>query len=165
MQRERSVFREHDPDGLTVGSISNERTFGADVGDTRAIEDQLRSLCERVCWRARKRDIRARTITLKLRYADFQTLTRSRTIAPTNDEGPVYACVLELLRANRTRKLPVRLLGVALSNLIEEERQLRLPFDGSVRPTIGKAIDAVRERFGYDAIRLGSTQKKSRWLA
>ena len=45
---------------------------------------------ERVCWRARKRHIKARTVTLKLRYADFHTLTRSRTLAPTCSELELY---------------------------------------------------------------------------
>ena len=50
--RDPPAFREHDPEGLTVGSISNESTFSHDVGDMQAVADRLRSLCERVCWRA-----------------------------------------------------------------------------------------------------------------
>src|SRR5512133_1865067 len=75
--RERPAFSEHDPEGETVGSISNERTFREDVADPASIEAVLCGLCERVCWRARKRHVKARTVTLKLRYADFHTLTRS----------------------------------------------------------------------------------------
>ncbi len=66
----------------------------------------------------RKRSIRARTVTLKLRYSDFKTLTRSKTLdQPTNDERQIHACVLELLEKAWARKLPIRLVGVALSNL------------------------------------------------
>ena len=153
--RDRPAFREHDPEGLTVGSISNESTFGHDVGDLQAIDDRLRSLCERVCWRARQRNIFARTITLKLRYADFETLTRARTIKATNAEGRVLSCVKRLFRDNYDGKREVRLLGIALSGLEEASGQLELPFDEGARPPMQKAIDAVRERFGYDAIRLG----------
>lgn len=78
--RDRPAFREHDPEGESIGSISNERTFREDVSDPRQIEDRLCSLTERVCWRARKRGVKARTVTLKLRYADFRTLSRARTI-------------------------------------------------------------------------------------
>src|SRR6266702_4913638 len=69
--RERPAFAEDDPEGETVGSISNERTFREDVTAPASIEAVLCGLCERVCWRARKRHVKARTVTLKLRYADF----------------------------------------------------------------------------------------------
>lgn len=65
--RERPAFLEHDPKGSAVGTISNERTFREDVRDPASIESMLCSLCERVCWRARKRGMKARTVTLKLR--------------------------------------------------------------------------------------------------
>src|SRR5262249_5754375 len=72
--RERPAFEEHDPEGCAIGSISNERTFREDVRDPTCIEAMLCSLCERVCWRARTRGIDARTVTLKLRYANFHTI-------------------------------------------------------------------------------------------
>ncbi len=167
--RDRPAFREHDPEGLAVGSISNERTFSADEGDEARIAEQLLKLTERVCHRARKRGIRARTITLKLRYADFQTLSRSRTIHPTNSEVAVHATVRELYALARTRQKAVRLLGVGLSNLMGPDRQLALPFTGGPRdrrrPDKGQALDAVRARFGYEAVRLGSTKGSNSWLA
>ncbi len=160
--RDRPAFREHDPEGLTLGSISNECTFAADVGNLQVIRDQLCSLCERVCWRVRQRNVMARTITLKLRYADFETLTRSRTIALTSAERAIFRCVRRLFRDNYDRRRRVRLLGVALSNLARGERQLMLPFEADGRPEVAGAIDAVRDRFGYDAIHLG-IKKGSRW--
>ena len=153
--RDRPAFREHDPEGLALGSISNESTFGHDMGDLQVIEDRLRSLSERVCWRARRRNIFARTITLKLRYADFDTLTRARTLRATNTEKQVLTCVKQLFRDNYDGKREVRLLGIALSGLQDAPHQLELSFDNGARPPIGRAVDAVRERFGYDAIRLG----------
>ena len=160
--RDRPAFREHDPRGLVLGSISNESTFAADIGDMQVIRDRLCSLCERVCWRVRKRNVLARTITLKLRYADFETLTRSRTIAPTRAEDLILGCVRNLFLANYDQRRRVRLLGVALSNLVQRPRQLMLPFDGGLT-NVGNTIDAVRDRFGYDAIHLG--MKRPRWRA
>jgi len=162
--RDRPAFLELDAQHETMGSISNERTFFSDIGDPAAVERQLLALSERVCWRARKREIQARTVTLKLRYADFQTLTRSRSLPrPTNEDRRVYATVLRLLKAAWTRKRSVRLVGVALSNLSGPSSQLTL-FGGASRPRpVGPAIDAVRARFGYDAIRLGATGT-TRWL-
>jgi DNA polymerase-4 len=149
--RERPAFQEHDPEGCALGSISNERTFREDVRDPHCIEAMLCGLCERVCWRARKRGIQARTVTLKLRYADFQTLTRSRTIAPTASELELYPVVRELFQRARKRRLAIRLLGIALSNLGVYDRQLRL-FPGD--EALHRAVDGVRARHGYDALRL-----------
>jgi DNA polymerase-4 len=153
--RERPGFQEHDPVGLDVGSISNERTFHADVGEVDRVEQQLCALVERVCWRARRRQVRASTVTLKLRYADFHTITRGRSVPPTDDEAAVRAAVLGLFRAAYTRGAAVRLVGVALAGLVGPEHQLALPF-GKAAPASGAAIDAVRARFGYEAIRLGA---------
>ena len=150
--RERPAFAEHDPEGETVGSISNERTFREDVADPAAIESVLCGLTERVCWRARKRRIKARTVTLKLRYADFHTLTRARTIAPTSSELELYPILKQMLEAARTRALPVRLLGVQLSNLGVFE-QLSL-FDQHEKTAA--VVDQIRERYGFSMVTLAT---------
>ena len=154
--RERPAFQEHDPAGSDVGTISNERTFREDVRDPACIESMLCSLCERVCWRARKRGIKARTVTLKLRYADFQTLTRARTIEPTCSELELYPVVRDLFERARRRRLAIRLLGVALSNLGRYDEQQSLFPDDDARH---RAVDGVRRRFGYDALRLAKSQR------
>ena len=147
--RERPAFLEHDPTGVSVGTISNERTFREDVRDPSCIESMLCSLSERVCWRARKRGMKARTVTLKLRYADFQTLQRSRTITPTCSELELYPVVRELYDGARTRPTAIRLLGICLSNLRPAEQQLSL-FDGG--EPLHRAMDGIRQRFGYGAL-------------
>jgi DNA polymerase-4 len=151
--RERPAFQEHDPEGCDVGSISNERTFREDVRDPVSIDAMLCSLCERVCWRARSRGIKARTVTLKLRYADFETLSRSRTITPTASELELYPVVRELFDRARRRRRAIRLLGIALSNLGPYDQQLQLFDDGSLH----RAIDGTRERYGYDALHIALT--------
>jgi DNA polymerase IV len=156
--RERPAFQEHDPEGCTLGSISNERTFREDVRDPTVIESLLCSLCERVCWRARKRGLKARTVTLKLRYADFHTLSRSRTITATCSELELYPVVRTLFARARRRRLAIRLLGIALSNLIRDP-QLRL-FDAD--EALGRAVDSVRNRYGYDAIRIALGKARER---
>jgi DNA polymerase-4 len=155
--RERPAFREHDPRGQLRGSISNERTFAeTSHRDTEAV---LAGLCERVAHRARKRGVDARTITLRLRYVDFHTISRSRTVAPTSVDIEVHKVALDLYREARTRPLPIRLLGVALSKLRLQDDQLVL-FDGGIRR--GIAVDRVREKFGYDAVHLATTIARSR---
>lgn len=167
--RERPAFFEHDVDGEIIGSISNERTFREDVSDPGVLDSMLSSLCERVCWRARRRGVRGRTVTLKLRFEDFDTLTRSRTLAtPTDSELVVHPLVRTLFaeaheakeaepgrrgrrprltrRAGRQRR--VRLLGVALSNL---ELVSQLPLFPGPEP-LHRTVDAIRARFGYGAV-------------
>jgi DNA polymerase-4 len=155
--RERPAFREHDPRGEYVGSISNERTF-AETSEATT-ESYLCGLCERVCSRARSRGVRAGRVTLRLRYADFHTITRSRTITPTNVDVEVHRVVLYLYRGARTRGLPVRLVGVALSKLALESPQLELP-NVNGADARGRAVDAVREKFGYDAVHLATTLRR-----
>jgi DNA polymerase-4 len=150
--RERPAFREHDPQGAVAGTISNERTFVETDEDTAA--SVLSGLCERVASRARRRGVVAGHVTLKLRYTDFDTITRARTITPTNVDFEVHRAVLEIYREARTKPLPVRLLGVQLARLGLERVQLSL-FDAGERR--GDAIDHVRDRFGYDAVHLATT--------
>lgn len=156
--RERPAFQEFDPLGGDLGTISNERTFREDVRDPACIEAMLCGLCERVCWRARKRAVKARTVSLKLRYADFETLERSRTVTATCSELELYPVVLALFRKARTRRTAIRLLGVRLSNL-QIERQLSL-----FEPTqpIHRAMDGIRERYGYDALRVAGGEREGR---
>jgi DNA polymerase IV len=157
--RERPAFHEHDPAGSAVGSISNERTFREDVRDAACIESMLCALCDRVCWRARKRGVAARTITLALRYADFQTLRRSRSLAaPSCSERELYPVVMKLFAQARTRSLPVRLLGLALSRLVPCGGQLPL-FEG--HESLHGVVDGVRERYGFDMLRaaLGANRR------
>jgi DNA polymerase-4 len=149
---ERPAFFEHDPLGASLGTISNERTFREDVSDAACIESMLCALCDRVCWRARKRRVMARTVTLALRYADFHTLRRSRTLAaPTCSGRELYPVVRKLLGEARRRTLPVRLLGLALSRLVPCGRQLAL-FEGD--EALHAVVDGVRGRYGFDMLRV-----------
>jgi DNA polymerase-4 len=150
--RERPAFREHDPRGSVAGSISNERTF-AETGPETAHE-VLSGLCERVGSRARNRGVLAGQLSLKLRYTDFHTITRGRTIVPTNVDFELHRIVLELYREARTRSLPIRLLGIAIAKLRLDSVQLPL-FGADGRR--GEAVDRVRDRFGYHAVHLATT--------
>ncbi len=99
-------------------SIGSETTFTRDLLDFDACWDVLEGLITRVCAYAGKRSIRARTVTLKLRYADFKTVTRSKSGAmPISDRGDVSRMVRDLLNGLMPFQLGVRLLGVTLSGL------------------------------------------------
>jgi DNA polymerase-4 len=155
--RERPAFREHDPRGGVAGTISNERTFVETGSDTAGAV--LSGLCERLGSRARHRGVVAGQVTLKLRYTDFHTITRARSIAPTSADFELHRVVRELYREARTRALPIRLLGVQLAKLRLDAIQLPL-FDAGDRR--GVAVDRVRDRFGYDAVHLATTLSRRR---
>jgi DNA polymerase-4 len=159
LSKDRPAFKEHDLEGDAGGSLSNERTFRRDVSDPAVIESRLAELCERVCWRVRQRGVLARTVTLKLRWADFETISRSRTIVPTSSEFELFPVVRELAAAALARRrTPIRLLGIALSNLGRFDGQLELFRDDQRR---NLAVDAIREKFGYEAIGVASGRRRA----
>jgi DNA polymerase-4 len=150
--RERPAFREHDPHGVVSGTISNERTFAEATSETAL--QVLSGLAEKIGSRMRSRGVVARQLTLRLRYSDFETLSRGRTIEPTNIDFEIHRVALELYREARTRDRPIRLLGIAVAKLRLADVQLPL-FDAGERR--GTAVDKVRDRFGYHAVHLAST--------
>lgn len=158
--RQRPAFKDHDPEGDIAGSISNERTFEEDVRDPAVLEATLCGLVERVCWRARSRGVVARTVTLKLRYSDFQTLSCSQTMGVTASERHMLTVVRGLFEKARKRSARIRLLGVGLSNL-ELADQLPLFAENHA---IDRMVDGIRERFGYDAVRLAPSKTMNRRL-
>ncbi len=148
------------PDELTVEwqrkSISREETFDHDIGDLGQLTKILHSLTEDVCSSLRSYRWKSKTVSLKLRYADFKTLTRAVTIEPTDDDTVVLMSVTGLLRAAYSGKKPVRLLGVRLSNFSgREEGDLNLFPDDSRRSQMFDAVDKLRKKFGDDVIHVG----------
>ena len=160
LSRDRPKFREHDDPGQgAVGSISNERTFSRNLHDRRVVLDRARMLVERVCWRVRRRRMEARTVTLKVRTFDFRTTQRSVSGGATSDERVIFERVRRLLARAWDGQTGVRLIGVALSNLVDGAAQLELPLGESSQGTtvpLNEAVDTVRDRFGYEAIGRGA---------
>lgn len=104
-------------------SQSTETTFDVDVDDRGEMEAHVTRLAEELCRRLRKRDLRGRTIGIKVRLDDWTNVTRSHTVeAPTNDPEIVVPAALELLRAYGPQR-PVRLLGVRLAAFEGEESE------------------------------------------
>jgi DNA polymerase-4 len=137
-------------------SISREETFAADLDDPAELEKQLYSLVEDVCATLRGKQWKTRTIALKLRYSDFTTITRARTVEATDDDPVVFRTVRDLFRtAYRSRK-PIRLLGVHLSHF-DDQSQLELPLvpRDAAREQALKAVEAIRAKFGDAAIHVG----------
>jgi len=118
----RPVITEHERK-----SVSQECTFAHDLRDPEALRRQLWRLSQGVARRLRQAEMVAGTVAIKLRYADFTTLTRQMSLAvPTDDERMIYRAALVLLRRAWQRDRPVRLLGVAGRHLTPPAGQLPL---------------------------------------
>jgi DNA polymerase IV len=145
-------------------SVGHEHTFEDNTLDPAKIEGTLLRLAEGVGRRLRAATLRGRTITLKLRVAPFETRSRQRTIAEaTNDDVTIFRIARQLLRdaldedREGGRTSPVRLVGVSLSGLIAGE-QLGL-FDSQRHARLNAALDAVRSRFGDEALDRASARE------
>jgi len=140
-------------------SVSNETTFDVDTDDRALLLRTLRSLSESVGRRLRRDDLRARRITLKLRYDDFETHTKQVSLdRPTqSDDEIVHAATLLLEKFPLDRK--IRLLGVGSSELIRnaaEPAQLELFLEPQANNNIDRTVDEIRTRFGNASLRRGS---------
>ncbi len=138
--------------------MSAEETFDADVDDPEVLRRELLRLSERVSRRLRRSGSAGRTVTLKLRYASFQTVTRSRTLPqPVDDSTSLYQEAGRLLDGLRLQRVRVRLIGLGVSNLVpgDAARQLSLTHDDRWQQ-IERAADRARDRFGDGVLTRGS---------
>jgi nucleotidyltransferase/DNA polymerase involved in DNA repair len=156
------AFGEDDREVVTeeeTKSISSEQTFDVDTADWDQIKKCLLEQCEKVGSRLRREKLAARTVQLKLRYADFTTLTRRKTLPkPTQDEMTLYEVAEQLLVAEGIEDKRIRLIGVGGSNLVHPEFQGEL-FDrkDEKRTRLSKAVDELRAKLGPGAIKRGSS--------
>jgi DNA polymerase-4 len=138
-------------------SISHETTFDTDTADVEEIERTLSYLAQLVGRRLRDHEMFARTVGLKLRYATFKTLTRDVTLdEPTHLDSVIFENVLRLFDRAWNRKQKIRLLGVRASNLekgVFQRGLLEAPQREKLDRVL-KAADKVRDRFGFDAVKL-----------
>ena len=135
-------------------SMGAETTFERDTSDRARLDSTLRAQAERVARELRAEHLAAARVTLKLRFADFRTLTRSHTSEPTQDGLELYRRVGVLL-SREALPQPVRLIGLSASALIDEQTgQLALLESDTVRrERLARAVDRITGRFGADAIR------------
>jgi len=144
-------------------SVGAEETFGTDVADLAVVQEKARDLADRCAARLRTRGLLTRTVSVKVRTADFRTLTRSRTLLTPTDVGrELYLAARELIAGVDLGGLPVRLVGVRAEGLSPAATGIRQPTleEAVGEPAPGRrdaehAMDLVRERFGGAAIRAG----------
>ena len=144
-------------------SISHNHTFGEDTSDVAEMESMLSHLSQKACKRLREAGLSSRTLTLTIRYAGFQTYTRSKTVPhPARLDADVFAVFLELFREHRDPQRKVRLLGVALSALSHGAEQLDL-LEVDRRDKLKKlteATDRLRDKFGFASVQFGGSLRR-----
>ncbi|MCH9028268.1 MAG: DNA polymerase IV [Bacteroidetes bacterium] len=137
-------------------SISHERTF-SDVTSKQFLKEKLFKLTGKVCQEVRDKGWQASTINIKLRYSDFKTLTRSKTIKPTDDDRIVFNAAWDMMMKAHTRRVAVRLIGVGLSKFKEYSEQEELfEFEEVKRKKMLRAITRLRDQYGYEIIQMGT---------
>ncbi|CAL8897434.1 DNA polymerase IV [Kocuria varians] len=150
----------HDPRPVTPvreeKSLGAERTFERDVADTAALKRVLLGLAHDTAARLRRHGLRAGRVGLKLRYADFTTISRSHTLGhPVTSAHDLYTEACALLDAVGPRPQPVRLLGVRAEKLTGSEHALQLSLDGREAEwgSAEEAMDRVHSKFGPGTVR------------
>lgn len=136
-------------------SVSAETTFEVDVDDPEELQRVILRLATKVAARLRRAELSGRTVTLKVRFANFKTITRSQTVdIPTNATREIVAIAVDLLDRLRLERVRVRLVGVGVGNLADGDAAHQLVLDLDERwKHVDAVSDAVRERFdGSDVI-------------
>ena len=133
-------------------SVGHETTFTVDTDDRTLLKQTLAWLSEKSCYRLRRLKKKARTVTLKLRYDDFQTMTRARTLRQeTQDDVVVMETAWSLFEEAHVRRRKIRLLGVSLSKFeTGEEPQWLFPeMSSKKKEALYQSVDAIKRKYGF----------------
>jgi DNA polymerase-4 len=148
-------------------SISTETTFARDIGDRKILRGCLLDLTDHLGQRIRRQKVRARTIELKVRNAEFHTFLRSTTLADATDlTEMIWQAVLGLFQERVSNDwLPVRLLGVGAASLVRDTAVQGQLFDDGwhkKQRALDETMDAIRTQFGNEAIRRAGGLEKDK---
>ena len=141
--------------------MSSERTFASDLTDDGVLEKELLRIVTSVGASLRRHDLRGRTVTVKIRDADFRTRTASHTLPDAVESDiTLFSVGRGLLRELRKKRaMGCRLLGIGVSSLVEGEDPSQTELfgeasasEGERERTLSRVVDDLRERFGDDAV-------------
>ena len=140
-----------------VKSVGHEETFAVDHTDPEVLRREVARLADRTASRLRAAGHRGRTVQLKVRFADFRTITRSKTLPAPTDLAHDIAATARALLDSVDLGPGVRLLGVSVQQLVDADVPLALDLDGTAddgrRAALERSIDTVRGRFGAESVR------------
>lgn len=143
-----------------VKSVGKEVTFAKDVSELEVLQGTLQDLAEKVARRLRRANLKSGSVMLKIKYPDFQLVTRTESLPePTDLAGPIYQAAAQLLAKHC--KPPVRLIGLTCGKLTKE-RQITLFRDKQLvkEEKVTAALDKLRDRYGEDVVQKASRLKK-----
>jgi DNA polymerase IV len=141
-------------------SISHNQTFGADTSDRTLLESTLSNLCQKASKRLRDAGLRARTVSLTLRYTDFKTITRSHTLPEPSDLDEIFLRTIRELFVHAWNGVEMlRLVGVELSAFSSGAEQLDLldPGRREKLERLARTTDRLRDRFGFSKVQFGGS--------
>ncbi|MFZ1703573.1 MAG: DNA polymerase IV [Saprospiraceae bacterium] len=145
-------------------SMSKERTFMEDTLDITMMKNLLLDMADKLSFELRAAYKLASTITVKIRYADFNTYTKQKNISYTANDRILGEHVLDLFDRLYERRQLIRLIGVKYSGLVQGSYQINL-FDDTVEHIhLMQQMDRIRRRFGADAIMRASGMVKAKML-
>jgi DNA polymerase-4 len=150
-------------------TISRETTLHEATTDPEEIRSMLYYLLERGMRTVRELGLQARTVALRMAYSDWVSRAGQRSVDPMDLEGPAFDVVLALLKRLHDRRVSLRRVGIVLSHFIPSEGDQGLLFAGAGRvrsKRLARAIDAVRDRYGFGAVKAGPAvglMKQLRW--
>ncbi|MFO7838917.1 MAG: DNA polymerase IV [Desulfosalsimonadaceae bacterium] len=142
-----------------VKSVSSEHTLAADTTDNSRLRSCLLQQSEELGRQLRRKGLRAGTVILKIKHADFSLITRRKTLAQaTRSSGSLYKAGCSLLQDYSPGR-PVRLIGLGASDLVDASGPVQMSLFGEAEVSVSKwesvehAVDAIAERFGADAVK------------
>lgn len=138
-------------------SIGNEETFSEDLDDAEEILREILRLSEKVGYRVKAAHFVAKTVVLKIKFSNFTTITRSKTLDhPTSSQREIYQTAAALFRALKLERTKIRLVGVRVENLLSSSQgtsQLRFDQPQKGWPEIEAATDQASRRYGESVVR------------
>jgi len=134
-------------------SISSERTFEQDTADPALLRARIRSLVEGLGTELRSQGMVCGCVALRIRYADFETVSRQQTLSYTASDRVLMDTAVELLHKLYTRRMRVRLVGVRLSELSHAGSQMDLFTDYSREDALYRVLDRMKDRYGRHSLR------------
>lgn len=146
-------------------SISHETTFAVDIGDWELLRSWLLELTLQVARRLRRHQLQGRSVQLKVRFADFRTITRSISLPqPTNVTDEIWQAAVELLTTRVPQnKGPVRLIGIGVSHFADQAARQTMLFEEEQHAKdqrLDATVDEIAERFGSASIGRGANLRR-----
>jgi DNA polymerase IV len=133
-------------------SMSHENTFDKDYTDIEFLHKELVRLTEKTCYGLREDEKMTGCVTVKIRYSDFETVSRQETVDYTALDDVLIAKVKDLFNKSWQKGRPVRLLGVRFSQMIPITMQMSLFENNIEKLQLYKAVDDIKERFGMKMV-------------